>query len=59
MVHGEQDLLTMSEPNRRYFDFIQAPVKELVLVPKAGHDPNPPMVKTQLMLLRKLGDCRL
>jgi pimeloyl-ACP methyl ester carboxylesterase len=58
MVQGEQDLLTMPEPSRRYFDFIQAPRKEFVLVPRAGHDPNPPMVDTQYRMLKKIGDCR-
>jgi len=58
MVQGEQDLLTMPEPSRRYFDFIQAPHKEFVLVPRTGHDPNPPMVAAQYGLLKKIGDCR-
>jgi pimeloyl-ACP methyl ester carboxylesterase len=58
MVQGEQDLLTMPEPSKRYFDFIQAPHKEFVLVPRAGHDPNPPMVDAQYRLLKKIGDCR-
>jgi pimeloyl-ACP methyl ester carboxylesterase len=58
MVQGEQDLLTMPEPSRRYFDFIQAPYKEFVPVPRAGHDPNPPMIDTQLQLLKKIGNCR-
>ncbi|MYN43531.1 alpha/beta fold hydrolase [Pseudoduganella sp. FT93W] len=58
MVQGEQDLLTMPEPSRRYFDFIQAPHKEYVMVPHSGHDPNPPMVQTQLRLLEKIGACR-
>lgn len=58
MVQGEQDLLTMPESSRRYFDFIQAPRKEFVLVPHAGHDPNPPTVETQLALLKKIGECR-
>jgi hypothetical protein len=48
----------MPEPSRRYFDFIQAPRKEFVLVPRAGHDPNPPMVDTQYRMLKKIGDCR-
>lgn len=57
MVQGEQDLLTMPEPSRRYFDFIEAPHKEFVQVPRTGHDPNPPMVATQLSLLKKIGSC--
>ncbi|CAH0246327.1 Proline iminopeptidase [Massilia sp. Bi118] len=58
MLQGEQDLLTMPAPSRRYFDFIQAPRKEYVLVPRAGHDPNPPMVDAQYAMLKKIGDCR-
>jgi pimeloyl-ACP methyl ester carboxylesterase len=59
MVQGQEDLLTMPEPSRRYFDFIQAPHKEFVLVPRSGHDPNPPMVDAQYKLLKEgLGDCR-
>jgi len=58
MLQGEQDLLTMPEPSRRYFDFIQAPRKEYLLVPRAGHDPNPPMVDAQYGMLKKIGDCR-
>lgn len=58
MVQGEQDLLTMPAPSKRYFDFIEAPRKEFVLVPRAGHDPNPPMLDAQYRFLKKIGDCR-
>jgi pimeloyl-ACP methyl ester carboxylesterase len=59
MVQGEQDLLTMPEPSKRYFDFLQAPRKEFVLVPRTGHDPNPPMLDAQYKLLKqRIGDCR-
>ena len=59
MVQGQEDLLTMPAPSKRYFDFIQAPRKEFVLVPRSGHDPNPPMVDAQYKLLKqRLGDCR-
>ena len=58
MVQGAEDLLTMPEPSKRYFDFIEAPRKQFVLVPAAGHDPNPPMVDAQYKLLREqLGTC--
>ena len=52
MVQGQEDLLTMPEPSKRYFDYIQAPRKEFVLVPRAGHDPNQPMVDAQYRLLK-------
>jgi pimeloyl-ACP methyl ester carboxylesterase len=58
MVQGEQDLLTMPAPSRRYFDFIQAPRKEFVLVPRTGHDPNQPMIDAQYRFLKAIGDCR-
>lgn len=59
MVQGQEDLLTMPEPSKRYFDFIQAPSKEFVIVPRAGHDPNQPMLDAQYRLLReRIGDCR-
>jgi len=59
MVQGQEDLLTMPAPSKRYFDFIQAPRKDYVLVPRAGHDPNPPMVDAQYRLLKeRLANCR-
>ena len=58
MVQGQEDLLTMPAPSKRYFDFIQAPRKDYVLVPRAGHDPNPPMVDAQYRLLKEhLSSC--
>ena len=58
MVQGKEDLLTMPDQSRRYFDFIDAPRKQFVLVPAAGHDPNPPMVEAQYKLLREnFGSC--
>jgi pimeloyl-ACP methyl ester carboxylesterase len=59
MVQGAQDLLTMPEPSKRYFDSIQAPDKEFVLVERTGHDPNLPMLAAQYRLLKeKVGACR-
>ena len=53
LVQGTQDLLTTPEVTQRYFKSIKAPVKKLVLVPRAGHDPNLPMVEAQGRLLRE------
>ena len=53
LVQGMQDLVTTPEVTQRYFDAIKAPVKKLVLVPRAGHDPNLPMVEAQGTLLRE------
>jgi pimeloyl-ACP methyl ester carboxylesterase len=52
LVQGSEDLLTTPEVTQRWFDAIRAPMKKLVLVPRAGHDPNPPTVAAQTALLR-------
>ncbi|MGJ9417089.1 alpha/beta fold hydrolase [Massilia sp. CMS3.1] len=53
LVQGTEDLLTTQQVTQRYYDAIQAPLKKLVLVPRAGHDPNLPMVEAQTRLLRE------
>lgn len=53
MVQGAQDLLTRPAIGRSYFDSIVAPHKTYVLVPRAGHDPNPAMLAAQYRLLRE------
>ena len=53
LVQGEQDLLTSAAVTRRYFDQIKAPRKELVLVPRAGHDPNQPLMDAQFKVLEE------
>jgi pimeloyl-ACP methyl ester carboxylesterase len=53
LVQGTEDLLTTQAVTQRYFDAIKAPVKKLVLVPRAGHDPNPPTVAAQTKLLHE------
>ncbi len=53
LVQGTEDLLTKQQVTHRYYDAIRAPVKKLVLVPRAGHDPNVPMVEAQSTLLRE------
>ncbi|MDN4035738.1 hypothetical protein [Massilia sp. YIM B02443] len=45
---GQEDLLSSPRVARRYFDAIEAPAKEFIVVPRAGHDPNQPMMATQL-----------
>jgi pimeloyl-ACP methyl ester carboxylesterase len=40
LIQGEEDLVTVPEVSKAYFDQIQAPEKAYVLVPKAGHNPN-------------------
>ena len=59
MVQGAQDLVTMPEQSKRYFDSINAPAKEFVLVERTGHDPNRLMLAAQYKFLKeKTGACR-
>ena len=51
MVHGDQDLVAPKEIAQRYFEKISAPRKQLVIVPRAGHDPNVPLIDAQARLL--------
>jgi hypothetical protein len=42
-----------------WFDSLQAPRKSYVLVQRAGHDPNPPLLAAQYKLLKgDVGACR-
>ena len=52
LLQGEEDLLTPPSVTQAYFDRIEAPRKKLVTVPRAGHDPNGPLLDAQLKLLR-------
>jgi pimeloyl-ACP methyl ester carboxylesterase len=53
LIQGEEDMLTVSEVTREYFDTISAPVKELIFVKKTGHDLNHLMLETQFELLKR------
>jgi pimeloyl-ACP methyl ester carboxylesterase len=52
VIQGEEDLLTRAEVTRRWFDRIEAPRKQLFMVPRAGHDPNFTMLDVQLRVIR-------
>jgi pimeloyl-ACP methyl ester carboxylesterase len=52
MVQGAQDLITVPEISKRYFDAIHSPQKEYFLLPKVGHDPNPDMIASQYTILK-------
>ncbi len=52
-VMGQEDLLSSAEVARRYFDAIEAPSKEFLVVPRAGHDPNEAMLAAQHKVLLK------
>lgn len=51
-VMGQEDLLSSEAVARRYFARIEAPSKRFIVVPRAGHDPNPPMLQAQFDALR-------
>ncbi len=53
LVQGEQDLLTSQAVTRRYFAQLKAPRKEMVVVPRAGHDPNGPLMEAQFKMLEQ------
>ena len=52
-IQGREDLVTLPEVAKRYFDAITAPQKEFILLPQTGHDPNAAMVEAQYSLLKK------
>jgi len=51
LVQGTEDLLTEPKVTRRFFEAITAPDKALVEVPRAGHDPNGPLIDAQRQVL--------
>lgn len=57
-VMGQEDLLSSPQVARRYFDAIEAPAKDFIVVPRAGHDPNEPMMAAQLQVLRRAAAAR-
>jgi pimeloyl-ACP methyl ester carboxylesterase len=50
-VHGAQDLLATPEVVQRYHDSLRVPQKALVLLERAGHDPNQDLMDAQYRLL--------
>ncbi|NRR33042.1 alpha/beta hydrolase [Oxalobacteraceae bacterium] len=52
MVQGADDLVTVPEVAKRYFDEIAAPSKEYVLLPNTGHGPNQMMLDAQYRILK-------
>jgi pimeloyl-ACP methyl ester carboxylesterase len=52
LVQGTEDLVTVPEVAKRYFDAIRAPRKEYFLLPRTGHDPNPVMIEAQFNILK-------
>ena len=52
LVQGAEDLVTVPEVAKAYFDTITAPSKKFRLVPSAGHDPNAALVDAQYEILK-------
>ncbi|MGZ8288819.1 MAG: alpha/beta fold hydrolase [Telluria sp.] len=52
-VHGAHDLLSTLDVAQRYYDSLKAPQKHLVILDKAGHDPNQDVIDAQYKLLRE------
>nr|WP_315476633.1 alpha/beta hydrolase [uncultured Undibacterium sp.] len=53
LVQGEEDLVTVPEVSKAYFDQIQAPEKAYVLLAKTGHNPNQTSVDAEFTLLKE------
>jgi len=53
VVHGAEDLVTVPEVARRYFESIEAPDKRFILLPDTGHDPNRAIMSAVLDLLKE------
>ncbi len=51
LLQGAEDLVTTAEVSKRYFDTIQAPRKDYVLLDRTGHDPNQAMVDATYKIL--------
>ncbi len=51
LVQGQEDLLTPLSVTQTYFDSLQAPDKTLIVVSKAGHDPNEALLAAQYQVL--------
>lgn len=54
IVQGAEDLVTVPAVTQRYLDRIDAPKKRLVIVPRAGHDPNEALVAAQFDVLKEI-----
>ncbi len=52
LIQGQEDLLTPTEINKAFFDKINAPEKEYVIVPEAAHGFNKAVVDMHFSLLK-------
>lgn len=53
LLQGSEDLVTMPDVAKRYFDRISAPRKEFIMIAATGHDPNGPMIAAQYDVLKR------
>lgn len=53
-IQGEEDLLTRPSVTRAFVDSLQAPRKQLVMVPRAGHDPNFALIDAHYRVLTEV-----
>ena len=51
LLQGAQDLVTTADVSMRYFDAIEAPNKDYVLLERTGHNPNQAMVEATYKVL--------
>lgn len=54
LIQGEHDLVTTQAVARAWFDGLQAPDKQFVLLANSGHDPNEEMLAAELAALRRI-----
>lgn len=54
LVQGSEDLVTVPDVAKAYFDSLSAPQKAYRVAPLTGHDPNEAMVAAQLDILQSL-----
>lgn len=52
-VEGAQDLLATPDVARRYYDSLKAPQKDMVILERAGHDPNQDVVDAEFKMLKE------
>ena len=53
LIQGSEDLVAVPEVAKRYFDNLEAPQKEYILVPNTGHDPNAAMIDAEYKVMRE------
>lgn len=54
LLQGDEDLVTLPDISRAYFDDISAPAKTYVPLARTGHDPNPTMIEAQHQALMQI-----